>query len=118
MKWLPHPSPQQTTDDLRLFADTLELKTETDRYSQNAHSNFILSVSFNKDGDKIVSGGEDQTLKVWDVANPRPHNEAEWEEFDGETTGPIYAREKLKWRNKATGHQQVNRPSGVGESLV
>ena len=54
-----------------LCIGTLELKTE----KQNAHSSEILSACFNKDGDKIVSGGVDKTLKVWDAgmkrSNPR-----------------------------------------------
>ena len=43
-------------------AATLELKTE----KANAHNGYVLSVDFDKDGGKIVSGGEDGTIKVWD----------------------------------------------------
>ena len=43
------------------MADTLELKTE----KQNAHSQQITSVDFSPDGETIVSGAWDQTLKVW-----------------------------------------------------
>ena len=42
---------------------SLELKTE----KQSAHSGGITSVAFNKDGDKIVSGSSDKTIKVWDA---------------------------------------------------
>ena len=48
---------------------------------QNAHSDYLRSVAFHPDGKSILSGSYDKTLKVWDVANPRPYNEAEWEQF-------------------------------------
>ena len=40
---------------------SLELKAE----KQSAHSSYIRSVAFNNDGTKIVSGSDDQTIKVW-----------------------------------------------------
>ena len=43
------------------MAASLELKVE----KTNAHSDWIRSVGFNKDGDKIVSGSDDKSLKVW-----------------------------------------------------
>ena len=49
-----------------LAAATLELKSE----KANAHNGWVLSVDFDKDGDKIVSGGEDGTIKVWDAGRP------------------------------------------------
>ena len=39
----------------------MDLKAE----KQNAHSEEITSVAFNKDGDKIVSGSSDKSIKVW-----------------------------------------------------
>ena len=33
----------------------------------DAHSDSILSVQFSPDGTKIVSGSDDQTIKVWDA---------------------------------------------------
>ena len=40
----------------------------------NAHSNWVMSVSFSPDGTKIVSGSSDQTIKVWDFGAPEPSN--------------------------------------------
>ena len=42
---------------------TLELKSE----KTSAHNGYVFSVDYNKDGDKIVSGGQDGTIKVWDA---------------------------------------------------
>ena len=42
---------------------SLELKAE----KQSAHSGAVRSVAFNHDGTKIVSGSNDQTIKVWDA---------------------------------------------------
>ena len=42
---------------------SLELKAE----KKSAHSAQVLSVAFNHDGDKIVSGSVDKTIKVWDA---------------------------------------------------
>ena len=40
----------------------------------NAHSDWIRSVTFSPDGTKIVSGSDDQTIKVWDSGAPQPSN--------------------------------------------
>jgi WD40 repeat protein len=40
----------------------------------NAHSGRIFSVAFSPDGTKIVSGSEDETIKVWDSGAPEPSN--------------------------------------------
>jgi WD40 repeat protein len=40
----------------------------------NAHSGRIFSVAFSPDGTKIVSGSEDQTIKVWDSGARNPSN--------------------------------------------
>jgi WD40 repeat protein len=37
----------------------------------NAHSNVITSVAFSPDGTKIVSGSDDETIKVWDSGAPK-----------------------------------------------
>ena len=42
---------------------SLELKAT----KENAHNGYVMSVGYNSDGDKIVSGGQDGTLKVWDA---------------------------------------------------
>ena len=46
-----------------LATGSLELKAE----KESAHSSYILSVAFNYDGTKIVSGSADKTIKVWDA---------------------------------------------------
>ena len=46
-----------------LATGSLELKAE----KQSAHSGWVMSVAFNNDGTKIVSGSADQTIKVWDA---------------------------------------------------
>ena len=48
------------------MAASLELKAT----KENAHNGYVLSVGSDKDGDKIVSGGEDGTIKVWDAGEP------------------------------------------------
>ena len=97
-----------------LCIGTLELKIE----KQNAHSDGISSVAFSPDGKSILSGSDDKTLKVWDVANPRPYNEAEWEQFDKITYEAEDSDEEDEveqwWRNKVTGDEQSGKPSGVG----
>jgi WD40 repeat protein len=40
----------------------------------NAHSNWVRSVVFSPDGTKIVSGSDDQTIKVWDSGALRAQN--------------------------------------------
>ena len=39
-----------------------------------AHSGTIWSVTFSPDGTKIVSGSDDQTIKVWDLGALDPQN--------------------------------------------
>jgi WD40 repeat protein len=53
-----------------LLAGKLELLSE----KTNAHSLPITSVAFSPDGTKIVSGSDDQTIKVWDSGALRASN--------------------------------------------
>ena len=46
-----------------LATASLELKAE----KQSAHSDYVRLVAFSPDGATIVSGSEDQTIKVWDA---------------------------------------------------
>ena len=46
-----------------LAAASLKLKAE----KQSAHSHWVNSVAFSPDGSTIVSGSNDQTIKVWDA---------------------------------------------------
>ena len=45
------------------MAATLELKAT----KESAHSKAITSVAYSPDGKTIVSGSQDQTIKVWDA---------------------------------------------------
>ena len=51
-----------------LAAASLELKSE----KQGAHSEYVRSVAFSPDGKTIVSGSDDEMLKVWDAGGPAP----------------------------------------------
>ena len=46
-----------------LATGSLELKAE----KESAHSSLVMSVAFNNDGTRIVSGSDDNTIKVWDA---------------------------------------------------
>ena len=39
-----------------------------------AHSDYITSVVFSPDGTKIVSGSNDERIKVWDLGAQEPSN--------------------------------------------
>ena len=64
----PEPSPSPNLSAPTLAAASLELKAE----KQSAHSNVVNSVAFSPDGKTIVSGSDDQTLKVWDAGVSAP----------------------------------------------
>ena len=52
-----------------LATASLELKAE----KQSAHSHWVMSVAFSPDGSTIVSGSNDETIKVWDVGSLAHH---------------------------------------------
>jgi eukaryotic-like serine/threonine-protein kinase len=37
----------------------------------NGHSEWVLSVAFSMDGQRIVTGGDDSTARVWEAASGR-----------------------------------------------
>ena len=57
------PELELTSASLPIDAASLTLLSE----ETNAHSDCINSVAFSPDGKTIVSGSDDQTLKVWDA---------------------------------------------------
>ena len=48
-----------------MCAGTLELKTT----QADAHSDYIRSVGFSRDGTTIVSGSFDRSIKLWDAGS-------------------------------------------------
>jgi len=92
---------------LKVFdTETLALLMST----EDAHSDVVLSVAFNHDGSKIVSGSRDKTIRLWDAANPRPFNPEEWE---GVAHQGKYA---TAWRNTVTREFRSD-PRNNGASL-
>ena len=63
----PEPSAQKLTPPLPAAA-SLGLKAE----KQRAHSGNVVSVAFSPDGKTIVSGSQDDTIKVWDAGGLTP----------------------------------------------
>ena len=61
--WQVSPNRRLTAVCLRTDASSLALVAE----KTNAHNGYVLSVGYDKDGGKIVSGGQDGTIKVWDT---------------------------------------------------
>ena len=80
----------------------------------------MSSVAFSPDGTTIVSGSWDQTIKVWDAANPRPYNAAEWEKVEGggeEDYDEEADMDYPYWKNTVTGElRQEESTAGVSPS--
>ena len=99
-----------------LAAASLELKAE----KQSAHSGSVRSVAFSPDGKTIVSGSADETLKVWDAANPRPYNAAEWEKVEGDGKEDYDEETDMDypyWKNTVTGElRREESTAGVSPS--
>jgi len=62
----PYSSPSPKLSTPTRATASLELKAE----KQSAHSRTINSVAFSPDGSTIVSGSDDETIKVWDAGIP------------------------------------------------
>jgi WD40 repeat protein len=84
-----------------LATASLELKAE----KQSAHYDIVRCVAFSPDGSTIVSGSDDNTIKVWDAANPRPYIAAEWKkvEGDGQEDDEEADMDYPYWKNTVTG---------------
>jgi WD40 repeat protein len=52
-----------------LATASLELKAE----KESAHSDWVMSVAFSPDGSTIISGSNDQSIKVWDAGTLALH---------------------------------------------
>ena len=114
------PSPCTSSHPLTPYlyhagASSLTLVAE----KQNAHSGDINSVAFSPDGQTIVSGSDDKSLKVWGV---RPFLDSEWEEVDisampKDSYGDVKIEglgyiKKNYWKNNITGDLEKQKPNG------
>jgi len=49
-----------------------DARTGKEILSLKGHSGPVFGVAFSPDGNRIVSGSLDETVKVWDIASPQP----------------------------------------------
>ena len=97
------------------MAASLELKAE----KQSARGT-VISVAFSPDGKTIISGSQYRTINVWDAANPRPYNAAEWEKVEGDGEEDYDEEADMDypyWKNTVTGElRQEESTAGVSPS--
>ena len=60
-------SPAQAADEQKPTAKKSVESRET--LTLKGHSDDVYSVSFSLDGKRIVSGGGDKTVKIWDISS-------------------------------------------------
>ena len=46
-----------------------DLETDKKLYELDEHQAEVISISYNSDGDKILTGSFDDTAKIWDTYN-------------------------------------------------
>ena len=73
---LPNARMQPNTSLLLYFFSLVRrmIATLINCVAEKTNSGWVFSVAFSPDGTKIVSGSQDQTIKVWDFGAPEPSN--------------------------------------------
>lgn len=93
----------------------MELVAEVESAHASAGSDDVRPMDISADGKSIVSSGADRTIKVWDLANPRPFIAEEWDVVEGKFPGAEKGNDPViaYWKNTVTGDvRRHNRPLG------
>lgn len=78
---LSNPSPDADVGMKRIRADEAR---KMQRWTLTGHTGKVFSVAFSPDGKLLASGGNDNTIRVWDVASGE-----QLQEFTGHTDGVV-----------------------------